>query len=103
MCGIAGIATQDGCRPDDPIRVEAMLASLAHRGPDDQHTATDGRAVIGSRRLSIIDLDTGRQPLTNEDDTVVASQNGEIYNYVELRDELQRRGHQFRTHGDTEV
>ncbi len=103
MCGIAGIATLDGCRPDDPIRVEAMLGCLAHRGPDDQHTATDGRAVIGSRRLSIIDLDSGRQPLTNEDDTIVASQNGEIYNYVELRDELQRRGHRFRTHGDTEV
>jgi asparagine synthase (glutamine-hydrolysing) len=103
MCGIAGIATQDGCRPDDHVRVEAMLGSLAHRGPDDQHTATDGRAVIGSRRLSIIDLDTGRQPLTNEDDTIVASQNGEIYNYIELRDELQRRGHRFRTHGDTEV
>jgi asparagine synthase (glutamine-hydrolysing) len=103
VCGIAGLATQDGCRPDDPIRVAGMLRSLAHRGPDDQHEEADRRAVIGSRRLSIIDLDTGRQPLTNEDDTIVASQNGEIYNYVELRDELQRRGHTFRTHGDTEV
>jgi asparagine synthase (glutamine-hydrolysing) len=103
MCGIAGLATQDGCRPDDSMRVAEMLRSLAHRGPDDQHEVADGRAVIGSRRLSIIDLDTGRQPLTNEDDTIVASQNGEIYNYVELREELQLRGHRFRTRGDTEV
>ena len=103
MCGIAGVATRDGCRPDDPMLVRAMLGSLAHRGPDDEHEEADGRAVIGSRRLSIIDLDTGRQPLTNEDDTIVASQNGEIYNYVELRDELRRRGHRFRTQGDTEV
>ena len=103
MCGIAGLATRDGCRPDDRVRVDAMLRSLAHRGPDDQYDLADDHAVIGSRRLSIIDLDSGRQPLTNEDDTIVASQNGEIYNYIELRDELRARGHRFRTQSDTEV
>lgn len=103
MCGIAGVATESGCRPDDPQRVAGMLRCLAHRGPDDQHEEADGLAVIGSRRLSIIDLDTGRQPLTNEDGTIVVSQNGEIYSYVELRDELRKRGHTFRTQSDTEV
>lgn len=103
MCGIAGLVTTDGCGPDDSATVGRMLACLAHRGPDDQHIEGDSRAVIGSRRLSIIDLDTGRQPLTNEDGTIVVSQNGEIYNYLELRDALAQRGHRFRTQGDTEV
>ena len=80
-----------------------MLRSLAHRGPDDQHQVEDGHTVIGARRLSIIDLDMGRQPVMNEDRSVVVIQNGEIYNYVELRDELRERGHVLTTHGDTEV
>lgn len=103
MCGIAGLATRDGTSPGDRSLVERMLASLAHRGPDDQHLVADERAIIGARRLSIIDLDTGRQPLGNEDDSIQVSQNGEIYNYVELRDELIRTGHRLRTAGDTEV
>jgi len=103
MCGIAGIVTAGGCESDDPMRVRRMLQSLAHRGPDDQHDESDSHAIIGSRRLAIIDLDTGRQPLCNEDGTVVVSQNGEIYNYIELREELSSRGHRFRTEGDTEV
>ena len=103
MCGIAGLATRDGVRPDDADLVDRMLRSLAHRGPDDQYAMSDAYAVVGSRRLSIIDLDTGRQPLTNEDGSVVVSQNGEIYGYIELRDRLIKSGHTFRTKGDTET
>lgn len=83
--------------------VDRMLASLAHRGPDEQFAMADGRTVVGARRLSIIDLDTGRQPLTNEDGSVIVSQNGEIYSYIELRERLLRDGHAFMTKGDTET
>ncbi len=103
MCGIAGIVTSHGLAPQDRELVNAMLYSLAHRGPDDQWSLADDRAEIGARRLSIIDLDTGRQPVTNEDGTVWVTQNGEIYNYVELRTDLERRGHVFTTRGDTET
>jgi asparagine synthase (glutamine-hydrolyzing) len=103
VCGIGGIATVDGLRQDDPWLVDRMLESLAHRGPDDQYTLGDDRALLGARRLSIIDLDGGRQPLTDESGLIIASQNGEIYNYVELRQDLERRGHMFRTQSDTEV
>lgn len=103
MCGIAGLATSSGLAPQDNELVDAMLRSLAHRGPDDQWSLADDRAVIGARRLAIIDLDTGRQPVTNEDRSIWATQNGEIYNYVELRTELQQRGHVFTTQSDTET
>ena len=103
MCGIAGIATRDGLRDSDAALADAMLRSLAHRGPDDQHVAGDGRALIGARRLAIIDLSGGRQPLSDETGRILASQNGEIYNYVELRADLERRGHVFQTRSDTET
>ena len=103
MCGIAGLATAGGLREGDEVLVDGMLAALAHRGPDDQFALADGHAVLGSRRLSIIDLDGGRQPLLNEDGSIVVSQNGEIYNYVELNDGLRARGHRFSSHGDTET
>ena len=103
MCGIAGLVSSRGLTPQDRELVNTMLYSLAHRGPDDQWSLADDRAAIGTRRLSIIDLDTGRQPVTNEDGSVWVTQNGEIYNYVELRRELERRGHSFSTHGDTET
>jgi asparagine synthase (glutamine-hydrolysing) len=103
MCGIAGIATRDGLRDGDPSLVDRMLVSLAHRGPDDQYMLGDDRAMLGTRRLAIIDLDGGRQPLTDESGLITASQNGEIYNYVELREDLLRRGHTLRTDGDTET
>jgi asparagine synthase (glutamine-hydrolysing) len=103
MCGIAGVATADGLAPTDPQLVDRMLGQLAHRGPDDQHAVADSNAAIGARRLSIIDLDTGRQPVSNEDGTVHVAQNGEIYNYVELRKSLEARGHRFSTAGDTET
>jgi asparagine synthase (glutamine-hydrolysing) len=103
MCGIAGIATADGLTGEDRHLVGCMLESLAHRGPDDQHLQADELTSIGARRLSIIDLETGRQPVSNEDGSVWATQNGEIYNYVELRAELEAKGHRLTTHGDTEV
>ena len=103
MCGIGGIATRDGLRAEDPRLVDRMLQSLAHRGPDDQFMLGDAKAMLGARRLSIIDLEGGRQPLTDESGLILATQNGEIYNYIELRDELERRGHVFRTQSDTET
>lgn len=80
-----------------------MCHLLAHRGPDDAGYYTDEEATLGMRRLAIIDLVTGQQPLTNEDETLWLVYNGEIYNYRELRAELKRKGHQFRTDGDSEV
>ena len=103
MCGIAGSAGLARADTDTMELVERMLTSLAHRGPDDQYAVRLGSTVLGARRLSIIDLETGRQPLANEDGSIWATQNGEIYNYVELRQDLERRGHPFRTNGDTEA
>ena len=87
----------------DPERVARMSATLVHRGPDSSGEFVDGGVALAARRLSIIDLETGDQPIANEDGTVHVVQNGEIYNYRELRRELERAGHTFRTHGDTEV
>src|ERR671930_1854513 len=101
VCGICGIASARGAA--DPDRVAAMSATLAHRGPDSFGEYVDGPVALAARRLSIIDLETGDQPIGNEDGTVHVVQNGEIYNYRELRRELERAGHRFRTHGDTEV
>src|SRR5438876_11565756 len=101
MCGICGIASTRGAV--DPPRLEAMSATLVHRGPDSAGTVVRDGAGLAARRLAIIDLDTGDQPIPNEDETVHVVQNGEIYNYRELRRELERAGHRFRTHGDTEV
>jgi asparagine synthase (glutamine-hydrolysing) len=94
MCGICG-TTSGG--------VDDMLSTLVHRGPDSGGTYSDGRVSLGARRLSIIDLAGGDQPIENEDGTCVVVQNGEIYNYPELRRELERAGHRFRTNCDTEV
>jgi asparagine synthase (glutamine-hydrolysing) len=80
-----------------------MSATLVHRGPDSDGALIDGPVGLAARRLSIIDLETGDQPLANEDGTVAVVQNGELYNYRELRYELEQAGHRFRTHGDTEV
>jgi asparagine synthase (glutamine-hydrolysing) len=101
MCGICGIATRSGS--PDPGRLGAMSATLVHRGPDSDGALVDGPVGLAARRLSIIDLETGDQPLTNEDGTVAVVQNGELYNYRELRYELESAGHRFRTNGDTEV
>jgi asparagine synthase (glutamine-hydrolysing) len=101
VCGICGIASTNGSAVTD--RVAAMSATLAHRGPDSFGEFSDGNVALAARRLSIIDLETGDQPIANEDGTLQVVQNGEIYNYRELRRELERAGHHFRTQGDTEV
>jgi asparagine synthase (glutamine-hydrolysing) len=101
MCGICGIASRTGS--PDPDRLDAMSASLAHRGPDSGGVHLDGPVALAARRLSIIDLAGGDQPIGNEDGSCVVVQNGEIYNYPELRLELERDGHTFRTNCDTEV
>jgi asparagine synthase (glutamine-hydrolysing) len=101
VCGICGIVSLGG--PADPERLARMSATLAHRGPDSDGSFTDGPAALAARRLAIIDLETGDQPIGNEDGTITVVQNGELYNYRELRAELERQGHRFRTHGDTEV
>jgi asparagine synthase (glutamine-hydrolysing) len=101
VCGICGIASANGAA--DPERLAAMSATLVHRGPDSDGTLIDGPVGLAARRLSIIDLETGDQPIANEDGTIHVVQNGELYNYRELRADLERAGHRFRTHGDTEV
>ena len=101
MCGIAGIAGSDGAGAEG--RVKAMLDRLIHRGPDDEGIGVSDGATIGARRLAIIDLVHGNQPMANEDGSVLAVQNGEIYNFLELKDDLEKRGHRFLTHNDTEV
>jgi len=124
VCGIAGVAWTADAEPASPDVVWRMTDVLSHRGPDDAavyHSAAgrrlargeplpDGQAAagkagaaLGFRRLAIIDLVTGLQPLSNEDETVWISFNGEIYNYQELRPDLEARGHRFRTNGDTET
>src|SRR3954447_7687680 len=101
MCGICGVVSASGSV--DPERVARMSATLVHRGPDSAGEFVDGHVGLAARRLSIIDLETGDQPIANEDGTLHVVQNGELYNYRELRRELERAGHRFRTHGDTEV
>jgi asparagine synthase (glutamine-hydrolysing) len=101
MCGICGVVSANGSV--DPGRVAAMSRTLVHRGPDSAGEFSDGTAALAARRLSIIDLETGDQPIANEDGTLHVVQNGELYNYRELRRELERAGHRFRTQGDTEV
>src|SRR5438067_6100905 len=80
-----------------------MSDLLVHRGPDSAGEHVDGGVALAARRLSIIDLEHGDQPIANEDGSCVVVQNGEIYNFAELRRELEREGHTFRTHCDTEV
>ena len=102
MCGIAGMIG----RPGETItaeQVRRMTDTIVHRGPDDEGIHVQGNVGLGMRRLSIIDLSGGQQPIYNEDGTVAVVFNGEIYNFQELRQELEKRGHQFRTRSDTEV
>jgi asparagine synthase (glutamine-hydrolysing) len=103
VCGIVGnVLARADRRPDQAV-VEAMADRLAHRGPDDAGFVVRGPAALGIRRLKIIDLDTGRQPMTGEDGATWVVLNGEIYNYRELRGRLSAAGHVFRTRSDTEA
>ncbi len=102
MCGIAGIVGNEHGSVD-AATIHAMCHTIVHRGPDDEGIFVKGCAGLGMRRLSIIDLAGGHQPVFNEDGTVWTVYNGEIYNFPELRAELERRGHHFYTHTDTEV
>lgn len=102
MCGIAGILQTNGA-PVSGTVMERMTSSLSHRGPDGWETKIWDHVGFGHARLSIIDLETGKQPICNEDGTVWITYNGEIYNYRELRLQLEGKGHQFHTKSDTEV
>ncbi|MCX8116061.1 MAG: asparagine synthetase B, partial [Burkholderiaceae bacterium] len=102
MCGIYGIYQLDGARAPAEW-LPRMGRVTAHRGPDDEGVFAAGRCAIGMRRLSIIDLAGGHQPIANDDESLVVVCNGEIYNFRELRRELQAAGRRFKTHSDTEV
>ena len=103
MCGIAGILHFDTGRRTDARVIRSMTDSISHRGPDGEGFFIHNNIALGHRRLSIIDLETGDQPMFSEDNSIVLIFNGEIYNYLELREELKILGHTFRTNSDTEV
>jgi asparagine synthase (glutamine-hydrolysing) len=103
MCGICGIVHFDKERKVDCNTLETMTDIMVHRGPDDRGLFIKNQAGFGHRRLSIIDLSEGHQPMANEDSTVWITFNGEIYNYLELRSELIKKGHLFKTRSDTET
>ena len=102
MCGICGLATATASEIPASL-LEAMCRTLVHRGPDDQGVHVGRSAALGARRLSIVDVAGGHQPLANEDGTIWAAHNGEVYNFPELRDELIAKGHAFTTRTDTET
>ena len=103
MCGIAGIVSSTGLDPSDSARVLRMRDILVHRGPDEAGLHADAYAALAHRRLSIVDLATGQQPLSNEDGTVWVVFNGEIYNHRDVRAVLTSAGHRYRTQSDTET
>ena len=103
MCGIAGLVASDGLRFDERERVVRMRDVLTHRGPDDAGIYTDGHACLAHRRLSIVDLALGHQPISNEDERVWIVFNGEIYNHADVRTALEAAGHRYRTRSDTET
>ncbi len=100
MCGICGKYSPTGVQPEE---LNHMLDTIAHRGPDDSGSYLRGNIGLGNRRLSIIDLQSGKQPISNEDGTVWVVYNGEMYNYPKLRPQLEAKGHIFRTNSDTEA
>jgi len=103
MCGIYGRVELSADRIEHLPADLLAVRRLTHRGPDDEGTWYGSRVFLGMRRLSVIDLSTGHQPISNEDGTITVVYNGEIYNFAEIRDELVARGHRFTTHSDTEV
>jgi asparagine synthase (glutamine-hydrolysing) len=103
MCGISGLIHFDSSRPVSPGDIRRMTDAIAHRGPDDDGYFVEGAVGLGHRRLSIIDLAGGKQPIENEDGSVVIVFNGEVYNYADLTADLVAKGHAFRTRSDTEA
>jgi asparagine synthase (glutamine-hydrolysing) len=103
MCAIVGILKLDPCERVEEPRLAGMRDILRHRGPDDEGLWIDGPVGLGSRRLAIVDVAGGHQPMANEDETVWIVYNGEIYNHAALRPELERKGHRYRTRSDTET
>ncbi|MGD9163286.1 MAG: asparagine synthetase B, partial [Chromatiales bacterium] len=103
MCGIAGIVNLNGGTPPGRTELRDMIEAVHHRGPDGYGFYHDDQVGLAHARLSIIDLAGGDQPIHNEDKTVQVVFNGEIFNYLELRQILQQKGHRFYTHSDTEV
>jgi asparagine synthase (glutamine-hydrolysing) len=103
MCGIAGIVASDQLHPDERARATLMRDVMTHRGPDGAGLHADAFAALAHRRLSIVDLAGGHQPLANEDETIWVTFNGEIYNHASVRPELEAAGHRYRTRSDTET
>ena len=103
MCGICGLVAPSGAGAPDRAAVEAMLDALRHRGPDDGASTPLGPCVLGHRRLRVVDLETGEQPVADESGELVAVFNGEIYNFQALREELAAKGHRVRGTGDTPI
>src|SRR5688572_8433868 len=103
MCGIAGLVSRKPLTPEEIARVRTVNERLAHRGPDGAGEYLDDHVALAMRRLSIIDLSGGWQPLYNEDRSLALIANGEIYNFVELRRKLESQGHSFRSGSDCET
>ena len=103
MCGIAGLVASERLDQDAPARAVRMRDVMEHRGPDESGLRCDEHAALAHRRLSIVDLGTGQQPLSNEDGSVWVVFNGEIYNHADIRRELEAHGHAYRTKSDTET
>ena len=103
MCGICGIYNFNSDQPVNKEFLQRMTSVLRHRGPDDEGFYIRNNIGIGVRRLEVIDLETGHQPIHNEDKTIWIVSNGEIYNFKDLRKELEKKGHRFYTKSDTEV
>jgi asparagine synthase (glutamine-hydrolysing) len=103
MCGIAGVVDLFGSREFPSLQLKAMTDSIAHRGPDDEHAHFEPGLAMGVRRLAIVDLTGGRQPIGNEDGTIWVAYNGELFNYAEILPNLLARGHRLATRCDTEA
>ena len=103
MCGVCGIVDLNNSPPVRPEQLDAMCKTIEHRGPDGTRTMIRRSVALGHTRLSVIDTETGWQPLTNEDESIFVILNGEIYNFQTLRKQLEAKGHNFRTASDTEV
>ena len=103
MCGITGLITKNPLKSSDIEILNNMNSTLYHRGPDSMGFYRDTNIALAMRRLKIIDLTGGDQPISNEDESLILIANGEIYNYIELREELEKRGHKFKTHSDCET